>query len=112
MVTEDIPTESTNPFSPAYTYYTQETDETVKATIRRNRTLSTAHTFMNILPPTNYNSSIRRRASHDENNTVPRRFLIDVENTMEVLLKNEGSLIKCLYIVDINFKQIPMVICK
>lgn len=91
MVDDNTNIESVNPFSPAYRYYTQETDETVKAAIRRNRTLSTAQTYLNILPTTNYNRSIRRRASHDETHTVPRRFLVDVDKTLEVLLRNEDT---------------------
>jgi alpha,alpha-trehalase len=82
-----------DPYSADHIYYSEErADQNVKST--RARTYSTGEdrrsTFKNVLDRTHARQP-RRRGSHDEVAIAPRKFLIDVDSTLESLLATEDT---------------------
>ncbi|KAK9463704.1 trehalase-domain-containing protein [Lipomyces oligophaga] len=84
---------SIDPFSIAQVYYGSDRDLTTSQTghnLVRARTMSSsgAPSFANV---SEFRSGLRRRASQDAQSLTPRKFLLDVESTLQTLLESEDT---------------------
>ncbi|KAK9330072.1 trehalase-domain-containing protein [Lipomyces starkeyi] len=86
-------TGSIDPFSVAQVYYGPETDFTTHkmSNLIRTRTLSTVQTRSSNNTPDYLKSVPRRRASQDAESLTPRKFLVDVNLTLQALLESEDT---------------------
>ncbi|KAK9478332.1 trehalase-domain-containing protein [Lipomyces japonicus] len=86
---EITPNGGIDPFSTAQVYYSSEPDYLARKgnKLIRTRTLSTVDSvssdFLKSIP--------RRRASQDAQSMTPRKFLVDVNNTLQALLESEDT---------------------
>ncbi|ORX93443.1 neutral trehalase [Basidiobolus meristosporus CBS 931.73] len=78
-----------NILAPASEYYTNVSASNKK--LLRNRTLSAVSFSHQLLGLRSLTSFERRRASHDEKTSRPRKFLIDVEETWQTILSQEDT---------------------
>ncbi|KAK9466566.1 trehalase-domain-containing protein [Lipomyces arxii] len=84
-------TGSVDPFSTAQIYYGPDTDFTTHRgnNLVRTRTFSTVHSYN---APSEFNvSAPRRRGSLDADTMKPRKFLVDVNTTLQSLLESEDT---------------------
>ncbi|KAK7204255.1 neutral trehalase [Myxozyma melibiosi] len=80
-----------DPYSVAQVYYGADRDvNTSSGRLARTRTMSTVDTHTNTREFPEFHPVPRRRASQDEQST-PRKFLVDIDSTLKALLDSEDT---------------------
>lgn len=87
--TEAISNDDDNPFATAKSYYSKDTDLSTRVSAGRPRTLSTSMEA-SAAPTIPELKNLRRRGSLDEHKQ-PRKFLVDVDKTLNALLESEDT---------------------